>query len=290
MRRDPADVDERVAAEHRAEAADDRAEAAADHRAAAVDEQTAAEHRAAAADARTDADYRAEADYRAGLAHDIEDRQRERFGGVKVGSAFFGWLTAMGTAAILTALLAAAGAALGLGVAGTPEDATDEALQNAETVGWIGAIALLVVLFVAYFSGGYVAGRMARFNGLKQGLAVWVWALVIAIVVALVSVVLGSQYDVLVDLNAFPRIPVSEGELTVAGIVTAVIVALASLAGALLGGWTGTRYHRRVDRAGLEEPAYRAMTASGRVRMPRGLARGIRRTCTLSWVVPRLGT
>ena len=254
----PTDVDERVAAEHRAEAADDRAEAAADHRSAAVDERTAAEHRAVAADARTDADYRADARYRAGLAHDIEDRQRERFGGVKVGSAFFGWLTAMGTAAILTALLAAAGAALGLGVAGTPEEATGEALENAETVGWIGAIALLVVLFVAYFSGGYVAGRMARFNGLKQGLAVWVWALVIAIVVALVSVVVGSQYDVLVDLNAFPRIPVSEGELTVAGIVTAVIVALASLAGALLGGWTGTRYHRRVDRAGLEEPAYRA--------------------------------
>ena len=190
------------------------------------------------------------------LAHDIEDRQRERFGGVKVGSAFFGWLTAMGTAAILTAVLAAAGAALGLGVAGTPDDAADEALQNAETVGWIGAISLLVVLFVAYFSGGYVAGRMARFNGLKQGLAVWVWALVIAIVVALISVVLGSQYDVLVDLNAFPRIPVSEGELTVAGIVTAVIVALASLGGALLGGWTGTRYHRRVDRAGIEEPVY----------------------------------
>ncbi|WP_332678560.1 MFS transporter [Brevundimonas sp.] len=167
---------------------------------------------------------RAEADYRAGLAHDIEDRQHERFGGVKVGSAFFGWLTAMGTAAILTALLAAAGAALGLGVAGTPDEAADEALQNAGTVGWIGAIALLVVLFVAYFCGGYVAGRMARFDGLRQGLAVWVWALVIAIVVALVSVVLGSQYDVLVDLNAFPRIPVSEGELTLAGIVTAVIV------------------------------------------------------------------
>ena len=253
----PTGVDERVAAEHRARAADDRAEAAADHRAAAVDEHAAAEHQAAA-DGRTDAELRAEADYRAGLAHDIEDRQHERFGGVKVGSAFFGWLTAMGTAAILTALLAAAGAALGLGVAGTPDEAADEALQNAGTVGWIGAIALLVVLFVAYFCGGYVAGRMARFDGLRQGLAVWVWALVIAIVVALVSVVLGSQYDVLVDLNAFPRIPVSEGELTIAGIVTAVIVALASLAGALLGGWTGTRYHRRVDRAGLEEPAYRA--------------------------------
>ena len=212
------------------------AEAAADHRAAAVDEQTAAEHRAAAADARTDADYRAEADYRAGLAHDIEDRQRERFGGVKVGSAFFGWLTAMGTAAILHRAPRGRRRRTRARRRRHAGDATDEAPQNAETVGWIGAIALLVVLFVAYFSGGYVAGRMARFNGLKQGLAVWVWALVIAIVVALVSVVLGSQYDVLVDLNAFPRIPVSEGELTVAGIVTAVIVAVASLAGALLGG------------------------------------------------------
>lgn len=244
---DRAAVDERVAAEH-------RADAAAEHRAAA-DEHLEAEHRVAA-DERTEAEARAEADYRAGLAHDVVDRQRERFGGVKIGSAFFGWLTAMGTAAILTALLAAAGAALGLGVAGSPDEATDEALQNAETVGWIGAIALLVVLFVAYFCGGYVAGRMARFNGLRQGLAVWVWALVIAIVVALVSVVLGSQYDVLVDLNAFPRIPVTEGDLTIAGIVTAVIVALASLAGALLGGVVGTRYHRRVDRAGFEEPVH----------------------------------
>lgn len=255
----PTDVDEHVAAEHRTDAVDARAEAEAEaDRRAAVDEQAAAAEYRAAADERTDAELRAEADYRAGLAHDIEDRQHERFGGVKVGSAFFGWLTAMGTAAILTALLAAAGAALGLGVAGTPDEAADDALQNAGTVGWIGAIALLVVLFVAYFCGGYVAGRMARFDGLRQGLAVWVWALVIAIVVALVSVVLGSQYDVLVDLNAFPRIPVSEGELTVAGIVTAVIVALASLGGALLGGWTGTRYHRRVDRAGLEGPVYRA--------------------------------
>lgn len=257
---DRAAVDERAAAEHRADAAAEH-RAAADEQVAAqdraaADEHVTAEHRSEAADERTEAEARAEADYRAGLAHDVVDRQRERFGGVKVGSAFFGWLTAMGTAAILTALLAAAGAALGLGVAGTPEEAADEALQNAETVGWIGAIALLVVLFVAYFCGGYVAGRMARFNGLRQGLAVWVWALVIAIVVALVSVVLGSQYDVLVDLNAFPRIPVSEGDLTIAGIVTAVIVALASLAGALLGGVVGTRYHRRVDRAGFEEPVY----------------------------------
>jgi hypothetical protein len=170
---------------------------------------------------------------------------------VKIGSAFFGWLTAMGTAVLLTALLAATGAALGLGVFEDPEAAADEAARNPETVGWIGAIALLVIVFVAYWCGGYVAGRMARFNGIRQGIAVWLWAIVIAIIVALLGLVAGAQFDVLVDLNAFPRIPLSEGELTTAGIITAVIVAIASLAGAILGGMAGMRYHRRVDRAGV---------------------------------------
>ena len=41
-------------------------------------------------------------------------RQKEEFGGIKFGSAFFGWLTATGTAVLLTALLTAAGAALGI--------------------------------------------------------------------------------------------------------------------------------------------------------------------------------
>lgn len=184
---------------------------------------------------------------------EVIERQRELFGGVKVGSAFFGWLTATGTAAILTGLLAATGAALGLGVlVQEPGASTGAAPLDSETVGWIGGSALLVVLLVAYYCGGYVAGRMARFNGVVQGVAVWVWALVIAIAVALVSVALGSRFDILGQLNTFPRIPVSDGVLTIAGIITAVAVAVASLGGAILGGAVGVRYHRRVDRAGLE--------------------------------------
>jgi hypothetical protein len=188
---------------------------------------------------------------RADVRDDVVDRQREQFGGVKIGAAFFGWLTAMGTAVLLTAVLAATGAALGLGILEDPGAAAEEAAENPETVGWVGAIALLVILFVAYWCGGYVAGRMARFNGIRQGIAVWVWAVVIAIVVALLTLVAGTQFDILFDLNAFPRIPLSEGELTVAGIITAVIVVIASLGGAMLGGMAGTRYHRRVDRAGV---------------------------------------
>ncbi len=182
--------------------------------------------------------------------HQVIDREREEFGGVKVGAAFFGWLTAFGFATLLTALLAATGAALGLGVEDVDAAAGQVGLDSG-TVGWIGAIALLVILFVAYYCGGYVAGRMARFNGVVQGLAVWVWALVIAIVVALLGVVIGSRFDVFADLNFFPRLPLSEGDLTLAGIIKAVVVALASLGGAILGGKAGTHYHRRVDRAGF---------------------------------------
>lgn len=182
---------------------------------------------------------------------DVVGRQREAFGGMKIGAAFFGWLTAVGVVTLLTAVLAATGAALGLGIEDA-EDAAGDAGIAPEAIGWIGIVALLVILFVAYYCGGYVAGRMARFNGLKQGLAVWLWALAIAIVVALLGLLFGSRFDVFADLNVFPRIPVSEGQLTVAGIITALVVVLASLGGALLGGKAGTHYHRKVDRAGFD--------------------------------------
>jgi hypothetical protein len=183
------------------------------------------------------------------LREDVVEREEERFGGVKIGSAFFGWLTAMGTAVLLTALIAATGAAVGLG--SDLEEVTDAAAENAETVGIVGAIALIVVMLVAYYCGGYVAGRMARFNGAKQGVAVWVWAVVIAIVVAILAAIGGANFNILANVNGFPRIPIDEGDLTTAGIITAILVAVASLVGAVLGGLAGMRFHRRVDRVGL---------------------------------------
>jgi hypothetical protein len=192
-------------------------------------------------------------DSRPRTVEELIERQREQFGGVKVGSAFFGWLTAMGTAAILIGLLAATGAALGLGPALNPGAPAGATPLGADTVRWTVAGALLVILLVGYYSGGYVAGRMARFNGVRQGFAVWVWTIVIAIVVAGIIVALGIQDDILDRLlNAFRLIPVSEGLLTIAGIVTAVVVAVVSFGGAVLGGVVGVRYHRRVDDAGLD--------------------------------------
>jgi magnesium-transporting ATPase (P-type) len=178
-------------------------------------------------------------------------REKEEHGGIKWGSAFFGWLTAAGTAILVTALLSAIGAAIGLGSLSGPQQAQQEANQNAETIGIVGAVAVLVVLFIAYYAGGYVAGRMARFDGAKQGLAVWLWALVIAIVVAIIVAVAGSEYNVLSQLNSLPRVPIKEGDLATGGIITAVAAIAASLGGAILGGLAGMRFHRKVDRTGL---------------------------------------
>jgi hypothetical protein len=186
-----------------------------------------------------------------GDRHAVVGREKERYGGIKWGSAFFGWLTATGTAVILTALLAAAGAAIGVATDTNPGDAAGQATQQPDTVGWVGGIALLVILLLGYYCGGYVAGRMARFNGVKQGIAVWVWAIVIAVVVAVVAAVLGSKYDVLGRLNGFPRIPVGEGDVTTAGIIAIVAAAVVALIGAILGGLAGMRFHRKVDKAGL---------------------------------------
>src|SRR3712207_49155 len=122
-----------------------------------------------------------------GPARDAIDAQHARYGGIKWGAAFFGWLSANGLAVLLLAILSAAGVAFGLTQVSSADQATREATAQAETIGITGGIALLVVLFLAYLAGGYVAGRMARFDGLKQGLAVWIIGLLVVVLLAVAA-------------------------------------------------------------------------------------------------------
>ncbi len=168
--------------------------------------------------------------------------QHDEFGGINWGSAFFGWLVAVGMAAILLGLLSAAGAAFGLG------DVSDaEAETNAETIGIVGGILLILVLGAAYYCGGYVSGRMSRFDGGRQGLAVWALGLIVTIVLAVAGALFGAEYNVLEQLN-LPRIPVEEGGATAGGVIALVAILLGTLIAAVLGGKLGQRYHRKVDR------------------------------------------
>jgi hypothetical protein len=181
----------------------------------------------------------------------VVEREKEEHGGVKIGSAFFGFLTAVGVGVLLTGLLTAAGTAVGVATGTKVGEITSTASKSTSTIGIVGGIVLLLIVFLAYYCGGYVAGRMARFDGIKQGIAVWVWALAVAVLLAILGTVAGNEYNVLSQLNSFPRIPVSEGDLTTGGIIALVAVLVASLLGAIVGGLAGMRFHRRVDKAGL---------------------------------------
>jgi len=171
---------------------------------------------------------------------EVLERQRDEYGGFSWGADFFGWLSAVGVATLLLALVAATGAAIGIT---SSADATS-------TVGIVGGILMLLVLMLAYYCGGYVAGRMARFNGPRQGIAVWLIGLAVTIVLAVAGAILGAQYNVLSDLQ-LPRIPVGEGTLTSGGLIALAAVLVGTLLAAIAGGKAGTHFHRKVDRVGL---------------------------------------
>ena len=173
-------------------------------------------------------------------------RQRDRFGGIQWGADFFGWLCAIGLASLLTAALVGAGVALGL----STDDATNA--DTAPQIGLGGGIALIAVLAIAWFCGGYVAGRMARFDGVRQGLGVWLWTLLSAVVIAAVAAIGGTEYDVYQRLN-LPRIAIGDSTLNTGGAIAGAAAVVATLLFAVLGGKAGERFHKRVDRVATDE-------------------------------------
>jgi hypothetical protein len=168
-------------------------------------------------------------------------RQRDRFGGIRWGSAFFGLLSAVGLAALLLGIVAAAGVTLGV------SEINNVRSGNTDTIGLGGAILVLAALALSWYCGGYVAGRMARFDGARQGIGVWVWTLVIGAALAIAAVIGGSQYDVLQQLN-LPNVAVGDQSLTTTGLITLAAALVVTLLFAVLGGKAGELYHRRVDR------------------------------------------
>jgi hypothetical protein len=169
-------------------------------------------------------------------------------GRIQWEAAFFGLLTAVGLAALLVAMLL--GGWIAVGAAGPGESAADQ-VDRVATGG--GAIAL-VILALAYLTGGYAAGRMARFAGWKQGLAVWLLSVLIALVVAVTSWIAGGELDPTESIS-MPANPVDAGPLSNGPVILALAFVIA-LATALAGGVLGERFHRALDREALalDEP------------------------------------
>ncbi|MFR9804745.1 PRC-barrel domain-containing protein [Pseudonocardia sp. RS010] len=169
--------------------------------------------------------------------------QHERFGGLKIGSAFFGWLVAVGLTVLLGAL-----ASLVVRLAGVSPDLGAGPGQDPRMLGITGGIVAVAVMLLSYYAGGYVSGRLARFDGARNGVAVWAMGLVVTVAVSIAIAVTGATDSLFAALRV-PGVAVSGEALTLTGVIALLIAAAVALIGAVVGGKAGERYHRRVDRA-----------------------------------------
>ncbi|HEX2729619.1 MAG TPA: hypothetical protein VHM16_07685, partial [Rubrobacteraceae bacterium] len=114
-----------------------------------------------------------------------------------------------------------------------------------------GLVLLAVLVFLTFFFGGYVAGRLARFDGGRNGMMTVVWT-----VAAMVAVVAISGFLPLSIFQSFRGFMESSilplignlSKLGIAGIVIMVAIILVGVLGGLLGGRVGSRYHSEIDR------------------------------------------
>ncbi len=163
------------------------------------------------------------------------EEARRRFGGIDIPATLAGMLAALGAAVVLGGILAGAGTfGYQLGVKDT--------VTKLSLGGLIGG---LVTLFFAFLIGGWVAGRVARYNGGINGLLTALWFVLLAALMGGLGAWLGDKYNVFANVRLpqwFSRNALGTGAL-LSGLVALVVMLGAGWLGGLLGG----RYHRRAD-------------------------------------------
>lgn len=137
-----------------------------------------------------------------------------------------GLLAALGSLVLLSGLISAI-----IG-ASSQTGADDTALSLGAAIGG------LVALFLALLAGGWVAGRMARHDGGKHGLATAGWMILLVALLAALGAWLGSRFDLMDRLGLSQMVGGDGG-------VIALIIGLLALVAMLLGGWLGGRLGER---------------------------------------------
>jgi hypothetical protein len=176
-----------------------------------------------------------------------EERLRDVYGGVDWLASFVGCVIALVCMSVLLLLISG----LVLGPLGLTLDLVGGQLDSAIITG---LVIVGLVLFLSYFFGGYVAGRLVRFDGGRNGAATVAWGILLAVIFALFGFLLvgllpGSVFELLRGLQS--GIQSIFGNLFTLGLVGAGIIVgalLLVLLGGLLGGSLGNRYHTRIDR------------------------------------------
>src|ERR687896_303297 len=180
-------------------------------------------------------------------AEEREDRLRDMYGGVDWLASFLGFVFAIVLGAVFSAVA---------GLVLVPFGITPALSGGQIGASLITGLALLgVLIFLTFFFGGYVAGRLARFDGGRNGAMVLVWMFIVVLILALAAAIFSGFLPAGMAqgiANLVDRIVSTAGNLAgagVVGLVTAAAALLIALLGGSLGGRMGSRYHTEIDRA-----------------------------------------
>ena len=170
---------------------------------------------------------------------------RRRYGGFDWIATFLGFAVAIFFLTVLLGIVAAVIGSVGYQM-GTAVPKAGESVSGATQQLGAGALAgSILALFLAYLIGGYTAGRLARFGGVKNGLGVVVWTILMTIILGVLGAVLGSRFNVASQLH----LNIDTSSLTLAGLISLAVTLAVMLVAAGIGGALGARYHARIDRS-----------------------------------------
>ncbi len=181
------------------------------------------------------------------LPYTREERLRDVYGGVDWLASFIGCIFALLCGGALVLLLSG----LVLGPLGFRFDLQGREINAAFVTG---LVVVGLVLFLAYFVGGYVAGRLVRFDGGRNGAATVVWGLLLGAIFGLFGFLLagflpGSLFELLQGFRGGALSALNDlWGLGIVGVGIVVGALLLELLGGFLGGRLGNLYHTRVDR------------------------------------------
>ena len=180
-------------------------------------------------------------------AEEREDRLRDMYGGVDWLASFLGFVFALIAGSFFSLVAGLVLAPLGVSMELTGAELGPAAIT--------GLVLVAILVFLTYFFGGYVAGRLARFDGGRNGAMLLLWTGVTVLVFALINAVLSGflpegiseNIDNLIQNNLLSTIGGLSG-LGIAGVLIFVGALLVALLGGFLGGRLGSRYHAEIDR------------------------------------------
>jgi hypothetical protein len=169
---------------------------------------------------------------------------RPSHGGVYWGADFLGFTVAIFFAVIFLGAVAAVVGTVGYQMGTTFPDVGKALSGTQKHLAIAGLLGVLAALFLAYLIGGYAAGRMARFDGARNGLGVVRWTIIVAVILAIVTGILDLRFNFVSQVHT----SLSAATLTAAGVLALAVTLLVMSVSSVIGGMLGVRYHHHIDR------------------------------------------